>query len=172
MFELRKQPLLAEEKLERGPEQENIAREREKILSNIIHSRVVKKFGDWIPGLNVAKISLEAAFGQNIEGRKLSHQERMVRVIETGSLLLVYVVLVEEILGDGVSTSIAGSALLSKFVALTGQIYLSKEEVQKIFSNFYLAHPQAGQIFQAISFGLSYFSPELFSNKPIQLNLK
>ena len=161
------------ETLEANPESivETLEGDRQKFLGKIISSRIVERFGNWLPGFNVVKLGVETAIGSALSGRKLTGKERLVHGLEAGALMIVYGVIAEQLRGQGVSGSMLEAAALSKFTASAADLYLKKEIISGIFSSFAQSHPAAGIVFEKIVQAMQYLPDNLFYGKPIQLNL-
>ena len=144
--------------------------EREGILKKIITSRSLDRVGNWIPGVNAVKLGIESAVGKTSSQRKLSGTERIVRGLESGALMLIYVAVAEEMYGS-VSDEMFQASVLSKFVANTAHIYLNKDAVRTVLTRFIENHQQVKDVFEGITQAMAALPDSMFANEIIQLNL-
>ena len=170
---LEPQPVLSQQEGDDTEVQvEKLAEDRQHLLTRLITSRSFDKMGNWFPVVNAVKLAIESAVGRTSSNKKLNGQERIVRSLEAGALMLVYTTFAESMAGQSTSDTMLEAAIWSKFIANAAHIYLNKEVVKNIFVNFLESHPVAGLMFERIAAGIDNLPDDLFSNQPIQLNLR
>ncbi len=149
---------------------EALAVEREGILKKIITSRSLDRIGNWIPGVNAIKLGIESAVGKTSSQRKLSGTERIIRALESGALMLIYVAVAEEMYGS-ISDEMFQAAVWSKFVANASHIYLNKDAVRTILTRFIENHQHVKDVFEGVTQAITALPDSMFTNEIIQLNL-
>jgi hypothetical protein len=156
----------AESEKENNPEIEKIEEERGKFFSRIIHSKVADSIGNWVPGVNVAKLSIESALGKRMSGKQLSGKERIIYGLESAALLIAYGAVANEMYGSH-APGLNETAIMGKFLTYAANIYIDKEFVLSQLRTMAETRPETVALIKA-----AMIIPEAaFSKKVIQLGL-